>query len=284
MTSRIAVVADSSCDLPAQLRERHSIHIVPLIVRFGEEVYNDGELSGDAFWKLAESRGVQPKTSQPPVGQFEEVFSSLVSQGCHVLCLVVTSKHSGTYNSAYAAAQSFPGHVTVFDSGAFSLCHGYQAIVAARAAAEGRTLQDILALLEGIRSRTRIFMCLDTIEYLRRGGRADQVIPAVEKVMRVLHIKPLLDLREGQLQLLGAARSYEKALERLRQETAQHAPPEMLFALHTHRGDAIVEFAHQLAGRLGFPAEKVMVGEVGAVLSCHAGPGATAAAIVRAAT
>nr|MBC7245847.1 DegV family protein [Chloroflexota bacterium] len=280
---KIAIVTDSGADLPQELCARYGITVVPLVVRFGEEVYLDGQLSVDEFWKKAEKGPPYPQTSQPATGMFEQVFAELIGQGNHVLCLTITSKHSGTLNSAYAAAQNFPGQVTVFDTLSLSLAQAYQAITAAKAAAEGKSLEEILTQLENIRARTHLFIVLDTIEYLRRGGRADQIIPVLERVVRMLNIKPILEVIDGQLKLLGAARSREKGLERIQQEIASRAPAEMLIVVYTRQTNAAAapSFARTLAECIHFPLEQVMMTETGAVLSSHAGPGVIAAAIVQ---
>ena len=278
---KIAIVTDSGCDLPKALQEQHGIHVVPLVVRFGTEVYLDGPLTLDEFWNKVQRGPSHPETSQPSSGMFEEAFAPLVGQGYRVLCPVITSKHSGTFNSAYAASLSFPGQVAVFDTLSLSLGQGYQAIAAAQAAADGNSLEEIIALLESIRARTHLFIGLDTIEYLRRGGRADQIIPVLERVVRVLKIKPLLELADGQLKLLGAARSHEKSRQRIQEEVIRYGPAEMLIAAHTRCADEVSVFAQALAERLDFPFEQVMIAEAGPALSSHAGPGVMAAAIVQ---
>ncbi len=121
---KIAIVTDSACDLPEGLQNRHGIKVVPLVVRFGTEVYLDGQLTLGEFWNKARQGPPHPETSQPSAGMFEEAFAPLVEQGYHIICLVITSKHSGTFNSAYAASQSFPGQVTVFDTLSLSLAQG----------------------------------------------------------------------------------------------------------------------------------------------------------------
>lgn len=281
--AKIAVVTDTGADLTPALCAQYGITVVPLVVRFGEEVYLDGQLSVEEFWNKVQKGPPYPQTSQPATGMFEQAFAELIRQGNHVLCLTITSKHSGTLNSAYAAAQNFPGQVTVFDTLSVSLAQAYQAMTAAKAAAEGKNLTEILTQLESIRARTHLFVALETIEYLRRGGRADQVIPVLERVVRVLNIKPILEVVDGQLKLLGAARSREKALERIQQEIASRAPAEMLIVAYTRQTDAaaVPTFARTLAERVHFSFEQLMITETGAVLSSHAGPGVIAAAIVQ---
>jgi len=142
-------------------------------------------------------------------------------------------------------------------------------------------VEEIIALLERIRARTHLLIGLDTIEYLRRGGRADQIIPVLERVVRVLNIKPILQVVDGQLKLLGAARSREKSMQRIQQGIAGYGHAEMLIVAHTQRGDEAPDFGRALAERLDFPFEEVMIAEAGPVLSSHAGPGVMAAAIVQ---
>ncbi len=279
---KIAIVTDRGCDLPQALAERHGIHVVPLVVRFGTETYlDDGQLTADEFWNRARETSFHPETSQPSAGMFEKVLAPLVERGHHIICLVITSKHSGTYNSAYAALQSFPGRITLFDTLSLSLGQGYQAIAAARAAAEGRSVEEIIATLESIRSRTHLYVAFDTIEYLRRGGRFARLMPVLDRAVRALKIKPIVRVQDGELRLFGVARSPKKAMERIQQEIVRRAPAEMLVAVHTRRGGEVEPFARALAERIDFPFEQVMIAEAGPALSSHAGPGVMAAAIVQ---
>ena len=280
--TRIAVVTDSGCDLPHEIVASLGITVVPMVVRFGQDECYENELTLDEFWSRADHVPPYPQTSQVPVGLFEETFEQHTAAGDHVLCLCITSKHSGTYNSARTAAASFPGQVTVVDTKQFSLVQGYQVMRAAQAAAEGVALEQLLAQLDSIRARTQFFFAMDTVEYLRRGGRADQVMPLLDRVVRVLNIKPLLNVVDGQIAPMGAARSREGAIRRIQQQIAKHSPAEMVFVLHSRLADHVDGFAAGLSERSGFPVERLMVGEIGPVLSCHAGPRVIGAGIVQA--
>ncbi len=277
----IAIVTDTGCELPTETLQAHGIQAVPMVVRFGQEECFENQLSRDEFWSKAAHVPPYPQTSQVPVGLFEEAFAQRVNQGKHVLCLAITSKHSGTYNSACVAAQTFPGRVTVVDTLQFSLAQGYMVTQAAQAAAEGQSLEDIIALVDSIRERTQFFFAMDTIEYLRRGGRADQVMPLLDRVVRVLNIKPLLNVVDGQITPIGAARSRDRALRRIEQELAKFAPAEQLFVLHSRLPDDAARFAQALAEGLGFPFEQVVTRELGLVLSCHAGPRVMGAVLIQ---
>ena len=268
----IRVVTDSGCDLPRRLVERFKIAVVPLIVRFGTEVYQDGELSVDEFWEKGAGPH-HPQTSQPSAGAFEEVFERLVAQGKQVLCLTLTGKHSGTFNSACLAAQRFGEAVKVFDSLSLSLGLGIQTLAAAQAAQAGRSMQEVLALLKDMRARIRVLLVFDTLENLRRGGRADGFIAVADRMTRALNIKPVINIVDGQLRLLGAARSFQRGLRRILSLVERLGPLEHLAVVHTRRLETAQEMAGRLAERTGFPRERIWVEETGPALASHAGTG-----------
>lgn len=168
----------------------------------------------------------------------------------------------------------------MFDTLSLSLCQGYQAVAAARAAAAGLSVDEVIALLESIRARTHLYGCLDTVEYARRGGRVDALIPVLERVARVLSIKPILHVVDGELKLLGAARSLAKGVRRIRQEVARRGPVEALFVIHTRQADAAKRVAQALAKQEGLAFEDVLIAEAGPALASHGGPGVLAAGMV----
>ncbi len=272
MEQIVRIVTDSSCDLPRRLVERLKIAVVPLIVRFGPEVYNDGELSTEEFWEKADGPH-PPQSSQPSAGAFEQVFEHLVAQGKQVLCLTITGKHSGTFNSACLAAQRFGNVVEVFDSLSLSLGLGLQALVAAQAARAGRSMQEILTLLEDLRARMRLMILLDTLENLRRGGRANGFIAVVDRMTRAFDIKPIINVVDGQLRLLGVSRSFQGGLKRVLNLVERLGPLEHLAVVHTRRQETAEEMADRLAERIGFPRERIWLRETVAVLASHAGKG-----------
>ena len=272
MEQTIKIVTDSGGDLPSQLLQEFDIEVVPLTVHSGTEVYRDGDLTAEEFWAMA-SGPHHPQTSQPSVGAYEEVFERLVALGKRVLCLTITSKHSGTFNVAHLAAQRFGEAVTVFDSLSLSLGQGAQAVAAAEAARAGRSMSEILALLEDLRARMRLLIVLDTLENLRRGGRAHGFIAVADRMARALNIKVIINLEEGQLRLLGAARSFKSALARMLNTIEQLGPLNHLAVVHTRNQQTAEQVAEQLAQRTGFPPQRIWLRETGAALSTHAGPG-----------
>lgn len=272
MEQTVGIVTDSSCDLPPQLVRELGIEVVLLSVHFGTDVFADGQLSAEEFWAKAGGPH-HPKTSQAPAGAFAEAFERVVARGKEVLCVTVTSKHSGTINSAQLAAQRFEGAVSVFDSLSLSLGLGLQALSAAQAAQAGHSIRQILTQLEDLRARMRLLILLDTLEYLRLGGRADSFIAVVDRMTRALNIKVIINLVDGQLRLLSAARSFKAALRRTLNLVEGLGPLEHLAVVHTRNQEVADDTADQLAERMHFAREGIWVHETCGVLAAHAGPG-----------
>lgn len=272
MADAIGIVTDSSCDLEPDILEEYGIAVVPLTVHFGTEVHADGVLSPDEFWtKMAGSQ--KAGTSQPPVGAFQEIFQRFVDQGKQVLCITITSKHSGTFNAAQVASQAFGEAVTVFDSLSLSVGLGIQVLSAAQRARVGQPMAEILESLEALRERMSLQIVLDTLENLRRGGRADGFISVAERMTRALNIKVIINVVEGQLRLSSAARSFKSAVKRVLSSVESMGPLEHLAVVHTRAAEMAEATARELAGRTGYALDRITVKETGVVLSVHAGPG-----------
>lgn len=270
--SKTRIVTDSSSDLSKPQADRLGVTVVPLSVSFGAEVFNDGDLSHDGYWEKAKGPS-WPKTSQPSVGAFEEAFARLVDEGCQVLCLTLTSHHSGTHNSAWTAAQRFGDKVTVIDSLSVSAGLAWQVIAAVEAARQGRELKDIISIARDISKRTHLRALLETIENVKRGGRVAKLMPVLGRLMRVFNLRPMLNMVDGELKLVGTARSPDRGLERLQEEVAALTPIEEMTVIHTRVPEKAAAFADVLADITGFPRGQIPIVELGSVISAHAGPG-----------
>lgn len=281
MGQLIQIVTDSSCDLPRKLLEQLKIIVVPLIVRFGPEEYQEGDLSVNEFW--AKVAGPHfPQTSQPSVGAFEEIFAQLIDRGKQVLCLTVTSKHSGTFNAARLAAQQFGEAVKVFDSSSLSLGLGFQAVASAKAAQAGQSMRQILDMLDDMRSRVQLTILLNTLENLRHGGRAADFIAVVNRMTQMLNIKPIVNFVDGQLRLVRVVRSFGRGVNWLLDTVESSGAFERLAVVHTRRKELAMEIADRLAERTGFPRERIWIKEATAVLACHGGEGVIGVVTIKA--
>lgn len=273
--ARVRIVTDSSWDMPQEEKERYGITVVPLVVIFGREEFLETRLTRDEFWVKAAT--VHPQTSQPSPGDFEAAFRQLVDAGHDVVCITITGKHSGTLNSAVTAAANFPpGRVTVVDSRAISWGHGFQVLAAAQMAEGGASPDEIVAHLMDMQERSHMFVLFDTMEYLERGGRAALLMPVVKRVAKTFNIKPIINVVDGQLTLRSAARSYPKGMQRLVEEAKGLAPFERLAVLHVRNPRGAMTLRQQLASALDLDPGTIEMGEIGAALSCHGGPGLTA--------
>lgn len=273
-SSPIAIVTDSSCDLPMQLIERLNIVVVPLVVQLGTETFLDGDLSAEAFWSKIDRPRRSPKTSQPSAGVFEKVFERLVAKGQQVLCLTLTGRHTGTVAAARLAAERFGEEVRVFDSQSLSLGLGFQVLEAARARQMRCSMQEILDLLRDVRPRVHTLVLLDTLENVRRGGRADAFIAAARQMSRWLDVKPIVNMVAGEVRLVGMARSLGRGIARITSMAGELGALDYLGVMHARNADVAEQLAQQLARRLAFPFEEILVGETGTVVASHAGAGA----------
>ena len=174
-------------------------------------------------------------------------------------------------------ANGFADRVTVFDSRSLSIGQGLQAVRAARMALQNKSMDRILETLGSLRERTRIFIELDTLEFVRRGGRADKLMPAIDRLARVLHVKPLLTIVDGELKLVGVARSYKKGLRRIKEDMLRLGPLEALGVMHIRCQEMGAQMADDLAKLTGISRDQIPLREAGTVLSCQGGKGVVAA-------
>ena len=264
----VRVVTDSACDLPQDIVDELGIEIVPLTIRFGsEELVDRKELGTEEFWRRLETSPVLPETAAPSAGAFETAFRSLAADGATgIVCVNLSSKLSATMQAAQVAAKTVEEcPVEVVDSLSVSMGLGSLAIVAARAGAAGTDLDEIVAQMLDLRSRAKLFGTLDTLEYLKKGGR---VGGARAMLGSMLSIKPVVEVRDGVVEEAGKVRTRSKAL-RLLVDKVSEAPVQNLSVLH---GDApdVDELLEMLDPIV--PRDQIVVGQIGPVVGTHAGP------------
>ena len=265
----IRVVTDSSCDLPQSLVDALRIEIVPLTIRFGSEEFVDREeLSTDEFWRRLETSKVLPETAAPSAGAFEQKFRDLLGRGATgIVCINLSSHLSATMQSAQvaAAAVSKDVPVQVIDSRNASMGLGNLVLTAARRAADSDSLESIVAEVVDRRERSKLFAALDTLEFLKRGGRIGN---AKALLGTVLSIKPVVELRDGIVEESSKVRTRSKALKVLAQHAAE-GRIEHLAVLHGNAPD--VDELLDLLDPI-FPRDEIITGVVGPVIGTHVGP------------
>ena len=266
----IRVVSDSACDLPPALCEQLGIEIVPLTIRFGaDELVDRVELTSAAFWERLARSPLVPETAAPSVGAFESTFRALHVAGADgIICINLSSRMSATMQSAQIAAKSLEDvcPVEVVDSKSASMGVGMQCVEAARVARAGGDVHEVVAAVESARARSHILFTVDTLEYLRKGGR---IGGAQAMLGSMLSIKPVITVKDGAVEPAGKVRTRSKAL-RFVVDRVKERPVESLCVVHAQAAD-VDEFVAMLEPIV--PDTKIIVGSIGPVVGVHTGPG-----------
>lgn len=264
----IAIVTDSTSDLPANLALIHGINVVPAILIVNGQSHIDGQgFTREAFYQQLPAMKTPPTTATPSSGSFEETYRRLIEQGAsHIISIHAPALLSGIFNAAVIAAKRFGKQITVIDSGSISLGIGFQAIIAAEAALRKQTVDEIMNLIGDLRRRTHLVAMLDTLEYIRRSGRVSW---AQASLGTLLQIKPFLKVQEGKVLKLGEARTRRKGIERLYELLVKLGKLERLAILHTNaENDArqmMSEFVHLVKSQ-------PLIVNVTTIIGAHVGP------------
>ncbi len=274
----IALITDSTCDIPAEMLDQYGIIVVPLTIIWGDQQFLDGvELTAEQFYERLPNEKHHPSTSQPSPQAFRQAFQRAADQGAReILVFTISSAMSGTFESARQAAQAFPLPVQVIDGKNNSLGLGWQVIAAAREREAGGKAAEMLAAAERVRRRMVYYVTLDTMEYLVKGGR---IGGATRFISSVLQIKPLIYVNPatGVVAPSIPARSRARAIEGLYREFFDHIDttrPMHIAVLHNNA----VDEAQQLYNRVRqeYPQAELLLRLVSPVLGAHTGPRALA--------
>jgi DegV family protein with EDD domain len=268
--SGIRVVTDSACDLPEAVVEELGVEIVPLTIRFGDQEFVDRrDLSPSEFWAKCAASPLLPETAAPSPGAFEAAYRKLGDEGADaVVAITISGELSATGQAAELAAQSVKDElqVRVIDSRMVSMGEGLIAVAAARLAAAGKGMDDVVGAAVDLIPRTRIYGALDTLENLKKGGR---IGGAQALLGSMLSIKPIIEVRDGKVEPESRQRTRSKALAYLAQKVREHTDIEQLAVLQGDCPD-VEEFIDMIT--VNFPREDLIIGDVGAVIGAHAGP------------
>ena len=266
----IRIVTDSACDVPQDVCDALGVTVVPLTIRFGDEEFVDRkELDSKAFWRKLASTSALPETAAPSVGAFEETFRTLAGDGADgIVCINLSSGLSATMQSAQVASKALEGEcpIEIIDSESASMGIGHLVLHAARRAKEGADLDTIVHEVEDRRGRSKLFGALDTLEFLKRGGR---VGGAAAMIGSMLSIKPVITVRDGVVDKAGQVRTRSKSL-RFLVEQIPAGRVESISVMHGEAPDLdeLLDLLRPVA-----PDASIDVGDVGPVVGVHAGPG-----------
>lgn len=279
--ARVAIVTDSAFDLPLDLVREAGITMVPLIVSFGDESFKAGvELSTDAFWERTLAPGAPfPTTAAASPGDFGAAFQACFDAGADaIVCCNVGSELSGTIKSAQVAVGMFPDReIHVVDSRSASMAVGLLVLLASEMAVAGEPADTIAAELERRIADVDLYLTLDTLAYLKKGGR---ISPAQAAMGGLLSVKPIITVRDGRVETVERVRTRGKAIERTIELLTQR-PIERLAVLYTPGAD-VESFRDAVAARVpgGIDPAHVSVDLVGASVGPHLGPACLGAVVL----
>ena len=266
----IRVVTDSTCDLPPEVIKEHGITVIPVLIHVGSQEYRDGiDLSREQFYKDLPGMKPAPTTAAPGPQAFRQTYERLAAEGAtEILSIHISHKLSAVVDIARRAAQETTTvPVTVFDSCQLSLGTGFQVQSAAQAVKDGRTMNAILDVLNAQIARTHVFAALDTLEYMRRGGRMNGAITALGDLLQV---KPILKMYQGDSSA-ERVRTRARAVKRLKELLAECAPFERVALVHTDAEARAQALLDEVRG--GLPGGAIWMQEINPVLGAHIGPG-----------
>ena len=278
MPNKVAIVTDSTAYLPEECLKQYNISVTPLSVVWGEQDYLDGVdiLPSEFYNRLANSK-VLPTTSQVTPAAMQEMFQSLLDQGYDVLGIFLSSKISGTIQSAMQACDMIPGaaqRVAIFDSLSTTMALGWPVLTAARAAQAGESLAECQKVAENARDHSGVLFIVETLEFLRRGGR---IGGAQAFLGTVLNIKPVLEMRDGKIEAVEKVRTKQKAIQRVVDVVAERVKgkaPIRLAVTHAN-AEADASLLLESARTELDPIETYCV-PLSPVIGTHAGPGTVA--------
>lgn len=278
----VKIVTDSTSDIPPQMAKELEICVMPLYVNFGNnEVYRDGvDLSPEEFYRKLTTSKRLPTTSTVLPSEFSQIFDRLAEQTDEVLAILLSSKLSATYDMALQGKELMKTknrrvRVEVIDSQLMCMALGLVAIAAAKEAQKGASLDQVIAVANSVRSRMRIRMTFDTLEYVRKGGR----IGAAQAFLgTMLDLKPILTLKDGITTPVTRERTRAKAIEHLRRFATSFTNVEEMALAYTTTPEDTAALIQKLDST--FPKERVYVSTISAVVGTHLGPGALGIAVL----
>lgn len=274
----VKIIVDSTADMTPEVAAK--VGIVPLTVHFGDKEYVSGvDITNEKFYEMLVESDVLPTTSQPTPFSFAQAFEKAVEEGHEVVCITCSGKLSGTNQSANIAAEDFNGKVRVVDSNTIAISLGILVEYALQLVEQGLSADEIVLKLLRKRDKIRLLALVDTLEYLKKGGR---VSATVAFAGGLLNIKPVIAVESGEIKVLGKARGSKQGNNLLVQEIEKAGGVDFTKPLmlgYTGLSDALLQkYITDSASLWQGKAEKLPVSLVGSVVGTHVGPGAVAVA------
>jgi len=271
----VKIVTDSGSDITQEAAKKLSITVVPVYLRFGDEVYRDGvDIDSDEFYRKLMTSPVHPSTAAPSPGDFAKAYEEVARETGEIVSIHITRKHSAVYDAALLGketAEKKGCHVEVIDSKGVTMWQGLVAIAAAKAAQAGDSLKQVVDRVREAIGQMRVLALLDTAIYLAKGGRLGKATSAISATESLLHVKLLLTLRDGEIRPAGLVRSRGKGINRLHEFIRSVSRIEDLAIVHSTTPDDAQTLADYVCSL--FPNIVPRIVRLGPALGVHAGPG-----------
>ena len=274
--SKVAIVTDSTAYIPKELQSEFKLHIAPLQLIWGEEQFRDGvDIQPVQFYEKLQHAKIMPTTSQATPGAFKEIYKELSSQGFDIFSIHISTKLSGTIDSAeQAKAMLELENIEIFDSETAGMVLGFQVLAVARAVANGASLKDCVKIAEKAREKTGVLFAVSTLEFLHRGGR---IGGAQAFLGTMLNLKPILEVRDGKIEAAGKVRTMNKAtdkvIEIIKSKIGNQTPVRIAIQ-HANSLDEAKKFLVKVND--AFPQGDIVeavIADVSPVIGTHTGPG-----------
>ncbi|MCY8343159.1 DegV family protein [Bacillus haynesii] len=272
----IQIVTDSASDLPKELMQKHCINVVPLTISHNRKTYLDGiDFSNEAFLKLLVTAEEAPKTSQPSIGTFLDLYDRLYQEDndATILSIHMPEQLSGTVQAARLAAEQTKANVRVVDSGFVSSALGFQVIKAAQLAKEGYRIDEIVAELDLVRESTSLYCALNTLDFLVKGGRINKGKAFIGSMLK---IKPIATLVNAEYTPVKAVRTYKQVLSFLKETFLIETDGKVVrnIAIVHVQAEGLANQLYAELRELVHPSTDIFVKAASPVISTHTGPGA----------
>jgi len=274
---KVAIVTDTTACIPQEQVERYDIELAPMTITFGDKVYRDGiDISPTKFYALLQQTEKLPTTSHPSPATFLNAYRNISQRAQSILCITISSNFTATLNSAKLAVEmaktALPNVVIkVLDCGTAATAQGLVVLAAAKAAASGKNLNEVIETTKSIMSRVHLFAALDTLHYLIKGGRVPQAAALVNSLLK---IKPIFTLNHGEAHTVALPRTIPSAMKhilKMMEKKAVKGQPLHVAVMHADAPDKAVTLRNRIASQ--FDCAELFITEFTPVMGVHTGPG-----------
>ncbi|MQG38794.1 MAG: DegV family protein [SAR202 cluster bacterium] len=275
----VKIITDSTSDIPESVVSDLDIEVVPLNIHIGQDDFKHGvDIGTDEFYTKLLTGSQLPKTSQPSPGEFLDVYNKFLDKSDAIVSIHVTSKLSGTYNSAIQAKSELntTKPIEIVDSATVSMALGLIVIRAAKLAKEGGTLEQVVKEIDECSRKSEVLVVLDTLEYLAKGGRIGK---ASALIGSILSVKPILTVADGVVDTFGKARTFTKAMNSLEEAIKGFTPVTDMSVFYSTDKNISDDMIDRLSGIV--EADRLVVSRIGPTVGTYAGPKAIAVAVIK---